>query len=194
MLDGRLGTKLVLAAIWTSGLGRPTRRRPRPWRTPGNQPSAKARPGTSCDVCNEDCGEPGTLAWSSTALSDPRRWQPSRTSRGAPNLAVDGIVGPQTWAALPDGGPMPELSQGSSGPVVSSLQTGLTNGAAGAWGTTSQGIDGSFGPNTKASVQAFQTWASVTDDGIVGDQTWSASLHAMSATLESQVGLEYVIG
>jgi len=61
-------------------------------------------------------------------------------------------------------------------------------------GTTPQGIDGSFGPNTAASVEAFQTWAGVTSDGIVGDLTWSASLHAMSATLESQVGLQYVIG
>jgi hypothetical protein len=30
--------------------------------------------------------------------------------------------------------------------------------------------------------------------GIVGDRTWSVSLHAASATLETQVGLQYVIG
>src|ERR1700722_19881953 len=130
-----------------------------------------------------------------------------RALRRTPNLglAVDGIFGPQvdtavknfqqaaglisngtvdalTWNALPDGGPMPTLEQGSSGSVVSSLQTLLTNGAAGQWGTTPQGIDGNFGPHTKASVEAFQTWGGVEVDGIVGDQTWSVSLHAASAT------------
>jgi peptidoglycan hydrolase-like protein with peptidoglycan-binding domain len=109
-------------------------------------------------------------------------------------LVVDGVVGPLTWNALPDGGPMPMLSQGSSGAVVSSLQTVLTNGAPGQWGTTPLGIDGNFGPNTMASVQAFQTWGGVTADGVVGDQTWSVSMHAASSTLETAVGLQYVIG
>jgi peptidoglycan hydrolase-like protein with peptidoglycan-binding domain len=108
-------------------------------------------------------------------------------------LTVDGVVGPLTWAALPDGGPMPELEEGSSGDVVRSLQTLLTNGAPGEWNVTPQGIDGEFGPLTKASVQAFQTWGGVTPDGIVGDQTWAVSLHAASATLESKVGLNFVI-
>lgn len=109
-------------------------------------------------------------------------------------LTVDGIAGPLTWAALPDGGPMPTLEVGSSGAVVRSLQTVLTNGAAGQWGTTPQGIDGHFGPHTRASVEAFQSWGGVTADGIVGDRTWSVSLHAASATLETEVGLQYVIG
>ena len=30
-------------------------------------------------------------------------------------------------------------------------------------------------------------------DGVVGDQTWSVSLHAASATLESAVGLNFII-
>src|SRR5215469_3473577 len=47
------------------------------------------------------------------------------------SLTVDGVVGPQTWAALPDGGPMPTLALGAKGAVVSSLQRVLTNGAAG---------------------------------------------------------------
>jgi peptidoglycan hydrolase-like protein with peptidoglycan-binding domain len=109
-------------------------------------------------------------------------------------LTVDGIVGPQTWAALPDGGPMPRLREGSTGAVVQNLQTVLTNGASGQWNVTPQGIDGNFGPHTKASVEAFQTWGGVTADGIVGDQTWAVSLHAASATLETAVGLNFVIG
>jgi len=108
-------------------------------------------------------------------------------------LVVDGIVGPLTWNALPDGGPMPTLKEGDSGDVVRSLQTVLTNGAPGNWGTTPQGIDGDFGPHTKASVEAFQSWGGVAADGVVGDQTWSISLHAASRTLETAVGLNFVI-
>ena len=109
-------------------------------------------------------------------------------------LAVTGSVDALTWNALPDGGPMPTLEQGSSGDVVRSLQTLLTNGAAGQWVTTPQGIDGDFGPHTMASVKAFQAWGGVAVDGVVGDQTWSVSLHAASATLETAVGLNFVIG
>jgi peptidoglycan hydrolase-like protein with peptidoglycan-binding domain len=108
-------------------------------------------------------------------------------------LVVDGIVGPLTWAALPGGGPMPTLQEGSTGNVVKSLQQLLTNGAPGQWNTTPGAVDGSFGPNTRASVKAFQTWGGVTSDGVVGDQTWAVSLHAASATLESAVGLQFVI-
>jgi peptidoglycan hydrolase-like protein with peptidoglycan-binding domain len=109
-------------------------------------------------------------------------------------LTPDGIVGPLTWNALPDGGPMPTLKQGSTGAAVQGLQTLLTNGAAGQWNVTPQGIDGNFGPHTKASVEAFQSWGGVAADGIVGDQTWAVSLHAASQTLETAVGLNFVIG
>jgi peptidoglycan hydrolase-like protein with peptidoglycan-binding domain len=108
-------------------------------------------------------------------------------------LTADGVVGPLTWAALPDGRPMPWLKEGSSGEVVKSLQRVLTNGAPGQWNVAPQGLDGNFGPHTKASVKAFQTWGGVTSDGIVGDQSWSVSLHAASATLESAVGLNFVV-
>ncbi|MGN7798150.1 peptidoglycan-binding domain-containing protein [Leifsonia sp. 22587] len=108
-------------------------------------------------------------------------------------LVPDGIVGPLTWAALPDGGPMPLLHEGTHGPVVSSLQTVLTNGADQWGGVTPGPIDGIFGPRTREAVEAFQGWALITVDGVVGDQTWSVPLHAGNATLESAVGLEYVV-
>lgn len=108
-------------------------------------------------------------------------------------LVVDGVVGSQTWAALPDGGPMPTLQEGSTGDVVKSLQQVLATGAPDEWSTGPGAIDGVFGPQTKTSVQSFQTWGGVTADGIVGDATWSVSLHAASATLESKVGLQFVI-
>jgi peptidoglycan hydrolase-like protein with peptidoglycan-binding domain len=109
------------------------------------------------------------------------------------NVAVDGIVGPATWQALPDGGPMPTLSEGSTGAVVRHLQTVLKNGSS-VWGTGPGAVDGDFGPKTRDAVKAFQKWGGVAVDGIVGEQTWDVSLHAMSATLETQVGLQFVIG
>ena len=116
--------------------------------------------------------------------------------QGGAGLVVDGIVGPLTWAALPDGGPMPTLQGGSTGDVVKSLQQVLAAGAGapGEWTTGPGAIDADFGPQTKVSVKSFQTFGGVTEDGIVGDETWSVSLHAASATLESQVGLQFVIG
>lgn len=109
-------------------------------------------------------------------------------------LAIDGVCGPVTWAAVPDGAPMPTLWEGAKGNVVAALQRVLTNGAAGQWGVTPQGVDGIFGPHTAASVRAFQEWGNVDTDGVVGDQTWAVCLHAMSATLESVVGLEFIGG
>lgn len=106
-------------------------------------------------------------------------------------LTVDGIVGPHTWAALPGGGAMPTLQEGSRGLVVARLQNVLTNGAPGQWGTTPGPIDEAFGPLTAVAVRAFQTWGGVPADGVVGDMTWSVSLHALSATLETMVGLDF---
>ena len=117
-----------------------------------------------------------------------------KTFQSGAGLRLDGIVGPTTWAALPDGGPMPTLQSGSSGAVVKSLQTLLTNGAPGQWAITPQGTDGDFGPHTEASVKAFQTWGGVRPDGVIGDRTWGVSLHAAGATLESAVGLNFVVG
>ena len=70
----------------------------------------------------------------------------------------------------------------------------LLSGAPGQRNTTRQGIDVNFGPHTKAAVAAFQAWGGVVQDGVVGDQTWAVSLHAASATLETSVGLQSVIG
>jgi len=108
-------------------------------------------------------------------------------------LPSDGVVGPRTWAALPDGGPMPTLAQGARGDVVQQLQRILANGAPGQWRVGPGPLDGVFGARTAASVKAFQRWGGVGVDGVVGDQTWAVSLHAASATLETAVGLQFVL-
>jgi hypothetical protein len=56
----------------------------------------------------------------------------------ARNLRIDRLRREMPWQALPDGGPMPLLKEGSTGAVVHSLQTVLSNGA-GQWGTGPRG-------------------------------------------------------
>ncbi|GIH02573.1 hypothetical protein Rhe02_06400 [Rhizocola hellebori] len=104
-------------------------------------------------------------------------------------LTPTGVVDEPTWRVLPNGLPMPTLSEGSKGSAVTSLQEVLTRGAVGLWETTPKGIDGEFGPNTAASVRAFQSWARLSPDGVVGQKTWDAA-----SALEFMVGLQHTIG
>ncbi|WP_426512752.1 peptidoglycan-binding domain-containing protein [Dactylosporangium sp. McL0621] len=104
-------------------------------------------------------------------------------------LPVTGVVDEATWQALPTGLPMPTLRKGAKGDLVRNLQTILTMGAFDLWKTTPQGIDGNFGSNTEASVRAFQAWARIGVDGIVGPETWNT----LSA-LEFVVGIQHTVG
>ena len=104
-------------------------------------------------------------------------------------LNPTGVVDDSTWRLLPNGSPMPTLSEGDTGDAVTSLQQVLTQGAVGLWGTTPKGVDGEFGPNTAASVRAFQKWARLEPDGVVGQKTWDATV-----SLEFVVGLQHTIG
>jgi peptidoglycan hydrolase-like protein with peptidoglycan-binding domain len=107
-------------------------------------------------------------------------------------LTVDGIVGPDTWGALPADPNTPLLKQGSTGAAVTGLQTGLTK-ISGDGSIPSPGaIDGDFGPQTKASVKAYQTLHGLAADGIVGDRTWWVPAGAAGATLASLSGLTTV--
>lgn len=105
---------------------------------------------------------------------------------GTAGLAVDGICGPHTWAALPADPDTPRLARGSSGPAVSALQEGLTRYD----GAVLPGpVDGEFGPLTEASVRDYQKDRSIAVDGIVGDRTWWVPAGAAGATLASLSGL-----
>lgn len=95
-------------------------------------------------------------------------------------LAVDGIVGPRTWAVLHGDtstvakpavenwttstpADRPAIRQGDRGDVVRWIQqlVGVAD-------------DGVFGPVTDAAVRAFQADRGLTPDGVVGPLTWSA--------------------
>jgi peptidoglycan hydrolase-like protein with peptidoglycan-binding domain len=105
----------------------------------------------------------------------------------AHGLPATGVVDEHTWKVLPDGNPMPTLQQGSTGEAVRCLQEILTMGASGLWELTPKGVDGDFGSNTAASVRAFQAWAGIKVDGIVGAETWR-----VRPALEFVTGLQHV--
>ena len=107
-------------------------------------------------------------------------------------LTVDGIVGPNTWHALPADPDTPQLASGSTGTVVLALQDGLLR-YGGSGSVTDPGpVDGDFGPQTQGAVQAYQGQRGVTVDGIVGDQTWWVPAGGAGATLASLSGLTTV--
>jgi hypothetical protein len=82
-----------------------------------------------------------------------------QSSRG---LLADGIVGPQTWAAL-----VITVKYGSTGQAVVAAQKALT-----ARGYTLT-ADGRFGATTQSKTKAFQTSRGLLADGIVGAVTWA---------------------
>ncbi|MFH1807224.1 MAG: peptidoglycan-binding protein [Pseudomonadota bacterium] len=99
-------------------------------------------------------------------------------SRG---ISADGVVGPQTWGKLngtsgssgtsgstSTGGSGPVMRQGARGEPVRKLQQRLKD-----LGFNPGGVDGDFGPNTRAAVVAFQRSRGISADGVVGPQTWN---------------------
>src|SRR5689334_502737 len=64
---------------------------------------------------------------------------------------------------------MPVLKQGSSGPDVLDLQQKLKD-----LGFDPNGVDGKFGPGTRAAVVAFQQSKGLQADGIAGPATMAA--------------------
>ena len=92
-------------------------------------------------------------------------------SRG---LAADGIVGPQTWSRLGV-----QVKKGSTGDAVRGVQEVMK------FHDQSDGegppihVDGIFGPRTDQFVRGFQTAVGTPSDGIVGPITWRALVSGM---------------
>ena len=101
----------------------------------------------------------------------------------AAGLAVDGVVGPTTWAVLLRQAPVrqhpfpPTLQHDAEGPLVKALQQALNDGRARfAAGALPIHADGAYGPQTVERVKEFQQWGAVLVDGIVGYRTWSVPI------------------
>ena len=87
-----------------------------------------------------------------------------RSFQSKSHLAVDGQVGPLTWARL-----IVSVRQGNTGSAVSAVQHNLRFG----YGYTSVAVDGTFGPLTNSAVRSFQAKFKIGVDGIVGPVTWN---------------------
>jgi hypothetical protein len=83
----------------------------------------------------------------------------------------------------------PTLARGSTGSVVSALQTALKAFDVPNSPTDPGPIDGDFGPRTESAVRGYQSHQNITVDGIVGHQTWWVPAGAAGATLASLAGL-----
>jgi len=117
--------------------------------------------------------------------------QAVRDFQRSSGLVVDGIVGPNTWAALLSGIDIPPtLSQGSTGTLVASLQQELNEGRGqfAPAGDPSLVVDGIYGPITASVVESVQGEAGLAVDGVVGLQTWAIRVHAANEMLAGVCG------
>ncbi len=115
-------------------------------------------------------------------------------------LTSDGVVGRTTWnklyevyndiankllsSSLRPGEYPGVLRNGSSGTAVRELQFYLYLMSAYESSIPAIGIDGQFGSSTEAAVRAYQRYAGLTVDGVVGRTTWD-SLYGKAFTLRA---------
>ena len=115
-------------------------------------------------------------------------------------LTADGVVGRTTWqklyevyndiankllsSSLRPGEYPGVLRSGSSGTAVRELQFYLYLMSAYESSIPAIAIDGQFGASTEAAVRAYQRFAGLTVDGIVGRTTWN-SLYDKASTLRA---------
>jgi peptidoglycan hydrolase-like protein with peptidoglycan-binding domain len=122
----------------------------------------------------------------------PKTQQAVQSFQESNGLVVDGIVGGNTWSALPADPGTVQLSLGASGAAVAALQRGLAKFGGTGSPTDPGAIDGRFGPKTGSAVRAYQTQHGLVADGIVGDKTWWVPAGAAGATLASLAQLTTV--
>jgi len=116
------------------------------------------------------------------------------------NLPQTGIINEETWnrivsvyysllqnfpeeEAVLESYPGEPLRQGSEGENVLYIQKALNSIRNVISGINYVSEDGKYGPATAAAVRQFQTFFSLTPDGIVGPQTWRRIAEIYYATL-----------
>jgi hypothetical protein len=115
------------------------------------------------------------------------RFNPSPYSPEMPDLGNYGLTATRTSYRQ-----VTNLSQGSKGGDVGVLHEALDSNSPRRRyvtnaGATSEMIDGTFGPKTKNAVKAFQKDHGLTQDGVVGPNTWS-KLSTSSVTFTTKSG------
>jgi peptidoglycan hydrolase-like protein with peptidoglycan-binding domain len=102
-----------------------------------------------------------------------------RDFQRAKHLAVDGVVGPDTWRAL-----IEQVRNGDTGDAVRGVQEEFQFRNLSGDPNKGLTVDGIFGPKTDAAVRNFQQAIhadvpSMAVDGIVGPMTWQALVSGM---------------
>jgi peptidoglycan hydrolase-like protein with peptidoglycan-binding domain len=114
-------------------------------------------------------GAPGALTLLPDGDFGPKTLKAAKYIQCVAFLAVDGIVGPMTWAYLCNGeNSLPVIAVGNTNTVVIKEVQRLLK----ADGYYAGLLDGIFGPQTKAAVMAYQASIPVLSDGIIGPNTW----------------------
>ncbi|WP_243124915.1 peptidoglycan-binding protein [Clostridium cuniculi] len=122
---------------------------------------------TTTSVSNTDESTNGVNnTQTSTADNWISRLQAECNAQGFSNQAVDGIAGFKTLAGCPT------LREGNRGNITKLLQEKLVS-----LGYNTNGIDGIFGSQTKAAVISYQKSKGLSQDGIVGQNTWRELLN-----------------
>ena len=129
---------------------------------PSNPSGRIVVPGVSVQAVQARVGAAQDGVWGPETDRMVRQWQAGH------GLAVDGIVGPATWASMQGTAPSSSsnrrvIRQGDRGADVTQVQNRLKIPA-----------DGIFGPQTDRAVRDFQRATGIGVDGVVGPQTWKA--------------------
>jgi peptidoglycan hydrolase-like protein with peptidoglycan-binding domain len=93
-----------------------------------------------------------------------------RGFQAANGIVANGIVGPETWLALPEENMqgLPRLELNSQGGAVAMVQRILLSASF-----DPGPFKGVFGPTTETAVKGYQQMMGIVVDGIVADQTWT---------------------
>lgn len=130
-----------------------------PWRTTSSGAVSAAVKGIQCLLRARGHAVAADGSFGPATLTAVRAFQ---TASG---LAVDGIVGPNTWTRL-----VVPTSSGSTGDAVRAVQQfGLVSSP----GLDPLVVDGSYGPLTRERVTEVQRQWGLTQDGAAGEETWS---------------------
>jgi len=97
-----------------------------------------------------------------------------RQFQQASGVAVDGVVGPDTWSKL-----VVAVRKGSHGEAVRGVQTEFQFRNLSGDPSKGLAVDGDFGPKTDQAVRGFQQALGIAVDGIVGPVTWRALVSGM---------------
>lgn len=148
--------------------------------------------GEAVRLIQEQLGIAGFYNYAADGVFNAETENAVKAFQQANNLTADGVVGPNTQAALPSvGGQQPNpgaiaqnpesevlyLEQGSRGTSVRSLQQRLRT-----LGYYQGEINGVFNADTKEAVMRFQQAQGLTVDGVVGPRTFAQLGNAQPAT------------